>query len=253
VGSLADLVLAVSNPQQLTQLCFTPLDVRGQRLVSTECVPPAAFTALTASTQLGSLQVSCSACTCDLFETSAGPHAHTHSHIHSINMVWDDDKLSFEIGRPTCITAQQLQLLCSSCPAVESLTFCLDSERQQHPAGYIPWMSMVTAPSPPPLHPLSQLTALTCLRLRVRDSLFGTAPAATMQCITKLTGLKQLALGSVPCQWKPALVQLTAMTGLERLLLSVDDGRLVADLCLSSKVSCVTRLVEPVCLWFVPC
>jgi hypothetical protein len=141
---------------------------------------------------------------CILFKPGAG-----YPHLTDINLQFAREYR----GQPVCITEQQLQQLCSSCPAVKSLdTFlCLEA-------------------SPTALLPLLQLSALTHL------GVFNIGPAAeaVVGVVGQLTSLKDLVL--YDCQQVPnaALMPLTALTTLEELELRSNHH---ADVELKSEVS----------------
>jgi hypothetical protein len=86
---------------------------------------------------------------------------------------------------------QQLQQLCSCCPAVNSLVFELPSQ-----------------PTTAVLLPLRQLSALTHLQVNtIHDA---TVVAAVISAIAQLTGLKLLAL---PCLYQPSWTTPAAKAG----------------------------------------
>lgn len=94
------------------------------------------------------------------------------------------------------VSTVQLQHMCFCCPALESLDFGLCKSA--------PLMALL---------PLLQLSALTRLGLhKVGDSVSTVAAFAA-----RLTGLKQLSLTGLPQLKRPALDQLTALTGLQEL------------------------------------
>jgi hypothetical protein len=96
------------------------------------------------------------------------------------------------------LNSQQVELLCSCYPGLQSLSLALRQE-----------------PSPAACQPLLQLSALTHLALL---EVCGQAPAA-LAVVAQLTQLKQLRLLGVPALKHPALVQLTALQSLEKLQL----------------------------------
>jgi hypothetical protein len=116
------------------------------------------------------------------------------------------------------VSEQQLQQLCSCCPALESLGFVLDPEA-----------------SPAACLPLQQLTALTCLQV------FGLAEApaaaAAVGVAAQLTGLGQLTLTQLGKSWDSgrerqpgqslSLLQLTALTALRQLKLRAKNADLL--------------------------
>jgi hypothetical protein len=104
------------------------------------------------------------------------------------------------------MSAQQLQQLCSCCPDLESLRFT----------------ALYESPSTA-WHALSQLTALADLAVSEAQS----APAAFVGAAAQLTGLRSLQLVSNCDLTDPMLLQLTALTALERLeLQSLQDETL---------------------------
>jgi hypothetical protein len=109
---------------------------------------------------------------------------------------------------PVPLGDQQLQLLCSCCPNLQSLEFTLTS-----PAG---------CTHPTALQPLLQLSALTKLTVQTVDYAINDA----MGVVAQLTGLKQLLLlGIHPkayFRYEGDIHQLTALTGLETLCLESD-------------------------------
>jgi hypothetical protein len=168
--------------------------------------PAAALTALTASTNLCVLQLDLS-----LARAPTGPH---HAVLFGPGTVYPRLRLielqcggTFGTHMPIC--EQQLQQLCSSCSALESLEveLCQGSSLTA-------WL------------PLLQLSALTQLKLRV----CGTAAAASAVGVeAQLTSLKQLVIQAEPGpQWRlavPTLLQLTALTALEHLEMMAGGSR----------------------------
>jgi hypothetical protein len=100
------------------------------------------------------------------------------------------------LGARMPISEQQLQQLCSCCPAVESLSFAIS---QRFP--------------PAAFSALLQLSALTSLSI----SRLGEAAAAAVGVAAQLTGLKQLTMAGLSELTDPRLLQLTALTTLEEL------------------------------------
>jgi hypothetical protein len=110
-----------------------------------------------------------------------------------------DLQMEEEVGSMP-LSEQQLQHLCSCCPAVQSLR-------------------LNSGTSPFALLPLRQLSALTQLAVHGVD----VAAAAVADVAAQLTGLKQLELRGLRQLVEPALLPLTALTGLESLTLQ-DQG-----------------------------
>jgi hypothetical protein len=201
-ASLQQLFAAVAQLTLLTQLYFNGAD---------ELPPPAtAFTALTASTNLCSLQL-----------RLEGPGAAREAVLFRPGVVYPQlrsVRLTFEQPfrdeyEPVLLSEQQLQQLCSCCPALENLDLSLHEET-----------------SPTALLPLLQLSVLTYLGVCEVD----TAAAAVVGVVTQLTGLKQLELGGLEDLGDPAILQLTTLTRLERLSMWADSTDKTA---LWSKVS----------------
>jgi hypothetical protein len=210
-GSLEELLVAVSQLPQLTFLCFMgprdTLKLPRQRADALRLAPPpmAAFTALTASTNLRFLELSCwMECKefrkgCVLFSPGI-----TYPNLHVVDLLPEpvsrhaDRKGGFE-ALP--ISRHQLEQLCSSCPGVQRLAFTLCKT------------SSDTA-----FQPLLQLSALT--NLRVQDAGGAATAAALVGVAAQLTGLKRLALKCLSQLTDPALLQLTALTRLEELTLA---------------------------------
>jgi hypothetical protein len=121
----------VSQLTLLTQLLLSTPEDSSPRVLDP---PPAVFTALTASTNLCSLQLG-------YLGQQAGPGAlfrpgTVYPHLCLINLRYG--------GEGVRLSEQQLQQLCSCCPVVESLVFTL-----------------CDGASPTALQPLVQLSALT--------------------------------------------------------------------------------------------
>jgi hypothetical protein len=106
------------------------------------------------------------------------------------------------------LSQPQLQLLCSCCPAVESLVLGL-------------------RPDVPPsaLESLKQLSALTHLHIALPDD--GLSAAAVVGSAAQLTGLKHLVLSDLSDLTGPAVLQLTALTALQELQLDTRVKRTI--------------------------
>jgi hypothetical protein len=202
---LDELLLAASKLSQLTMLCIV-----GPRCTAVPQEPlpaTAASTALAFSTNLCSLQLglvdACAPGGCDLFRPGV-----VYPHLRLIDL---QHEAPFP---PMRISGQQLQQLCSSCPAVESLAFASRSEFT-HAA----------------FSPLLQLSALTSLELRnpraaaapAAAGAVDVAAAAAVDVAAQLTGLKQLSLIDLPHLTDSAL-QLTALTALTEITLGFPKG-----------------------------
>jgi hypothetical protein len=198
---LDDLLHVVSGLPHLTELTIR---------VEQPAVPapsPAACTALKVSTNLCSLKLGIGKFPgivvpsgFDLFT-----HGTVYPSLRKVNLSYDagrDMPDSFTGTVP--VTEQQLQQLCSCCPAVEQLAFTLSKD------------------SPPTAHlPLLQLSALTYLTI---NNVRAAAPAA-VDVAAQLTGLRMLAITGLPQLTEPALLQLTALKALEAIkLVQVDEG-----------------------------
>jgi hypothetical protein len=181
--SSQELVDAVSNMLQLTEL---QADLHGH-------IEGSSCTALLASTQLSVLRLKLPGCTGTrnvvLFRLDT-----VYPHLRLIDL---DHK---GLGLLT-LSGQQIQLLSSSCPALESLNFRICSQ-----ASHTDCL------------PLRQLTALT--RLRVCELSNAAAAGAVITSAAQLTGLVQLSLLDLPKMTDPKLMQLSALTALTDLKLS---------------------------------
>jgi hypothetical protein len=183
------LLLAVSGLPHLTELT-----IRMDQLAA-HSASQAACTALTAGTNLCSLQLGIGEylyiadfAGFDLFTPGT-----VYPHMRLIDLCYDRGQ---SVTRRPPVSEQQLQQLCSCCPAVESLAFSLSK-------GF-------TAAA---LSPLLQLSALTSLKV-------GDVSAATTAAVgvaVQLTGLKELTLAGLSHLTDPTLLQLTALTALEEL------------------------------------
>jgi hypothetical protein len=174
---------------EVAQLSFlTDLELSSSQRV--ELLPVAAFTSFTASTNLCSLQLGLSSVSIsqggDLFRLGF-----VCPRLRVIDLTYTMPVKPWE-ALP--LTEQQLQRLCSCCPALESLD-----------------CSLAGQPSSTALFPLQQLSALT------RLGLHRVGAAAVLGGAAWLTGLKQLVLGELPQLVDPALLHLTALVCLEEL------------------------------------
>jgi hypothetical protein len=205
--SYDELLRAVSNLPQLTKLCY--LDDSGMLRHASAT----AYTALTASTGLCSLQLALVEretpeedilfragvvhphLTCIKLEHAAGQYVEPH--------YWDSQ---------LALNQHQLQHMCSCCPALESLACMIPGDL-----------------SPAALQPMLQLSALTHLQvtqLHLQEQATAAAAANLVALAAQLTQLKQLTLLCLrtPAMTltDPAVLQLTALTALESLSLSSD-------------------------------
>jgi hypothetical protein len=191
-ATFEELLEAVSQLSLLSTLALSPSD---------GLHPPAeAFTTLTASTQLSSLRLC-------LWDDAAPRHYvlfqpdTVYPQLRVLDLCHERSSPRNKFGAwPQ--SDEQLQQLCSCCPALEHLEFVV---RQG-----------ATAEA---LLPLLELPALT--RLAVLGG-SGAAAIAVLGVAAQLTGLRQLTLEYLPPLTHPALLQLTALTGLEQLVLRVD-------------------------------
>jgi hypothetical protein len=226
-ASLDQLLTALSQVTLLMELSFQP-----NTLAESWAPFPtaaAAFTALTASTHLCSLQLG-------LWKDDEipadyvvlGPAA-VYPHMREVN--WHDSMQVESEALP--MSDQQLQQLCCCCPAVESLLFAVPAEASS---------SVDSA-----FLPLLQLSGLT--RLQVSE--VGEAAAALMRVIAQLTGLKELVFGGFPVAAGPTLLQLTALTALEGLTIGdgVDERQSMWNMVRLLRIACcagpVSRLNPP--------
>jgi hypothetical protein len=197
---LVRLLTAVSKLLLLTELRFYPWHN------SLGDPPAAAFTALTASTNLCSLQLSLPSDELRRSGIDSVPGLFTqgmaYTRLRLVSLYRDLPQDSLPASE------EVLRQLCSCCPAVESLAFAVDTQ------------TLAQA-----LEPLLQLSALTCLELHKVGRAVGTAVGVAAQ----LTGLKCLKLhgftyepqdaSSDTHSWhavQPVLLQLTALTALEQ-------------------------------------
>jgi hypothetical protein len=195
--TIEQLLLATSELTVLTQLTLSV-----QKGWQMKQVPPpaAAFTALTTSKHLCSLQLGIQGEDCTLLTPESGPLL-PQQRIVDLQHTFREDK-----GMP--LRALQLQRLCGLCPAVQSLAFVF------HPAS-----------SHADLLPLLQLSALTSLQV------FGMSEAAAATAVdisAQLTRLRQLNMSHVGKSWTPrslvgmqpqisTLLKLTTLRALEQL------------------------------------
>lgn len=180
------VLAAVSKLTLLTELDISIND----RL--SPVIPVASSAALTASTNLCVLRLSWTGglytSDSELFRPGT-----VHPQLHTTSLLQDD--LGLVAGTmPLC--HQQLQLLCTACPAVSSLHIALLQD-----------------PSPTACQPLLQLSALTQLTLQA----MCVDAAAGLQYVGQLTKLKQLRVLVVAAPRAPALLPLTSLPSLESL------------------------------------
>jgi hypothetical protein len=219
------LIGAVSHLTLLTQL-----EVRAE-IIGLPWSPgqAAAFTALTASTNLCSLQFSGTFAQAGAQQANRGAHSwilfepgQAYPRLHRIDL-----QRSFLSGLP--LSEQQLQVMCSCCPALESLVFVLD-----------PYAS------PAAFQHLLQLSELTHLEVQQQYNIYypvglssaaafgpavSAATAAAMGVAAQLSGLKQLVLWGLTALSDPVLLQLTALRALEELTLhAVNDTVTASDM-----------------------
>jgi hypothetical protein len=202
-----ELVAAISNMLQLTEL---HADFYG-RVSGPTC------TSLVASTQLSVLQLSLLGCRgtrkCVLFVPgSMYPHLRLINLNHHHHFRDQDDE---EVSGLLTLGGQQVRLLSSCCPALESLSFRICSQA-----------------SPADCLPLRQLTTLTHLRVRKLSTATAAAIGAVVSAAAQLTGLQQLSLQHLPQLADPRLLQLSALTALTDLTLSAkhqDDQDLLQE------------------------
>jgi hypothetical protein len=205
-----ELLLAVPKLTLLTQLTWDGAPGPHQEPdAAVELPPPPAAdcTSLTANTALCSLQVQGWQRYAPQGMLLFRPGT-VYPNLRSIRM-----HDAFGVG-PTADSQQQLEQLCSSCPAVESLSFV--------------WHNTI----PASCAPLLQLSALTDLTIDGWGK--SAAVAAAVGVTAQLTGLKCLRLLGLPQLTDPALLQLTALTVLDQLDLS---SRVHGRVYLTNKVS----------------
>jgi hypothetical protein len=195
-----ELLLAVSQLTMLTELCWSQSS-RHTGAVMRPAPAAAAFTALTASSDLCSLTLHWlrhdvrDGHSPVLFQSGG-----VHPHLRVIDL-YDGPGGAADT---TTISEQQLQLLCSSCPAVESLAFMLDPD-----ASPTAWL------------PLLQLSALTNLRVGGPWVTLSDPDSAAVDVAVQLTGLRELQVEGIPDITDAALLQLTALTALTKLTLTL--------------------------------
>jgi hypothetical protein len=203
VAVLRELLPALCKLQLLTQLDFgleePAIDVLDETAVSTACH---------VSTNLCSVYLSCAGSLPQrriLFSSAI-----VYPHLRHIDLEcypgYDREDMA--------ITAQKLQQLHDSCPAVESLAFALCHN------------SPTTA-----LTPLLQLSALTSVGFKR----LGAGAAAAVDVAAQLTKLRQLTLQGLPQLTDPALLQLSALTALQKLELE-DESEFCFEPVLYNKV-----------------
>jgi hypothetical protein len=203
-AKIGRIISAVTQFPQLTELYFSTGETRRSWFVDLD--EPAfgvnAFTACTASSNLHKLKLLASrfdfkdSADCVLFKPGvAFPWNVLWPHLRVIDLCYEASTEPMRLGK------QQLQHVCSCCPALESLAFVLGQDFSRD--------------SSPALRPLLQLSSLT--HLVVHN--VGVAAAAVVGVTAQLTRLKQLQLRGLPQLSRPALLQLTALTGLQELKL----------------------------------
>jgi hypothetical protein len=210
---------AVSRLALLTRLRVVSLDEDPR-----QHAPAAPFTALTASSNLCSLQLGLQPYDVPIDWQLCDPGV-MYPKLRAMD-------LAHEWRHSVAPLAERhLQQLCSCCPAVDDLRFAVCGD------------STATA-----LQPLLRLTALTALHLysvgttAVADAaaeahttveaadaaaeaaaIAAAAAAAVVAVAAQLTGLKELGLQGLYDVADPTLLQLTALTALEQLVLEQDD------------------------------
>jgi hypothetical protein len=184
-----ELLRAVSQLTLLAELCWQQLGHRA----GSATAPAAGFTALTASSNLCSLQLRWGDDDVPpspvLFQPGV---VHPHLRVVELSMYHTSD----ESAAMKTISEDQLQLLCSCYPALRGLSFVV-------------WPD----PTPTALLPLLQLPALT----RLGVDRIGTELTAAVGVAVQLTGLKELRLRGLLQKRDLALLQLTTLTALETL------------------------------------
>jgi hypothetical protein len=191
---LGGLIHAVSEHELLTEL----------RVVSARAAvgmvylrPVAAFTALTARTNLCSLQLGLLPKDVPAAWELCAPGVE-YPRLRSIDLAYGCGPNAVPLH------ARHLQQLCSCCPAVESLK-----------------LALCVPPQLTAVQPLLQLSALTALQV----CNVGTAAAAVVDVAAQLTGLKQLNLEGLDELAALSLLPLISLTALEELRLhSLSDG-----------------------------
>jgi hypothetical protein len=193
-ASLEELLLAVSQLPLLTDVVWGSFDsFEGSQLAAYPSA--AAFTALTASTNLCSLQLHSDAVMTGQFLPALFQPGPLYPQLRAI-------ELDFDRQAGMAITEQQLHLLCNCCPAVESLVF-------------VPGASLSCAPATA-WDPLLQLSALTRLGVHYVRSYSGSA--AAVSTVAQLTRLKELSMElRLDKHQQNVPLQLAALTALVKL------------------------------------
>jgi hypothetical protein len=189
----------VAQLQQLTELVFSTGQTQHRLIEFVDNRYRAdALTACTSSSNLRGLKIFASrfdfkdSAECALFKPGvAFPWTVLWPHLRVIDLCYKASKDAMRSSK------QQLQHVCSCCPAVESLAFVLgqDFSRESSLA----------------MQPLLRLSGLTHLVMHN----VGVAAAAVVGVTAQLTRLKQLELRGLPQLSRPALLQLTALTALQ--------------------------------------
>jgi hypothetical protein len=220
MGGVKGLLEALTQLSALTELTLTSAAGQPGQPAAAQC-PAELYTALTVSTNLCSLRLALSdkfAPTYLLFAPCV-----VYANLQEVDLQYGRYSSAVPVG------TLQLQHLCGCCPAVESLEIVI-------------WKATPLIA----LLPLLQLSALTRLGLHKVQESVSTVASFTAH----LSGLRQLSLTGLPQLRHPALLQLTALTGLEELdlhapstpaaCISPARGGCVAnrtDVCLRSNVS----------------
>jgi hypothetical protein len=192
--SSVELPAAIAELQLLTEL-------RVHNCTVTDVYAAAALSCLTASTNLCALEVDLmkAPATCTLFAPGT-----EYPHLRQIRLLNRGrsppaDSLALSVDK------QQLQQLCSCCPALQILVCIMRLDRD-----------------PEALQPLLQLTALERSEIQLACPMAPAAApaaiAAAVGVIAQLTGLRQVWLSGPPALQKSMLMPLTALralTGLE--------------------------------------
>jgi hypothetical protein len=196
-ASVGPLLRVVSQLSLLTELTWHHPCISSVEEIVTPVAPPAtAFSALTASTNLCSLNIS--------FWPDHVVHGmvifhpgRVYPHLRELSWRWD----TTWVGERSPMTISHIQNLCDACPALESLT-------------------VVPSKSAAAFLALLQLSALTCL---VINRVGAAAAVASLDITAQLTGLRKLALRGRRQANGPVvpLLQLTALTALEELEVTI--------------------------------